>query len=164
MKQTSPAKPIVVGYDGSAPSAAALSWAVQEARLRDCDLWVVRVIEGASGAPRTGAAPSTTRHALAARELRHAVEDSERVWSRVLRILVCGDFAAHALARAAEDADLLVLGAPEHSSPMASSVGRTIPACVETLSCPVVIVTSAPRKASAAPVGEHGRGGHIAMR
>lgn len=36
---------IVVGFDGSAISLAALKWATEEARSRDSELWVVHVLE-----------------------------------------------------------------------------------------------------------------------
>ncbi|KUP95346.1 universal stress protein [Thermobifida cellulosilytica] len=141
---------IVVGFDGSAVSLAALEWAAGEARARDCELWVVHVLDrekairpGYAGAPP----PRTDRHSRIVRHLHRAVREAERVWPRIVPFVVGGDLVAPALLRAAAEADLLVVGTPEHRSLETPTLGSTAAACVREARCPVVIVSHPARAA-----------------
>ncbi|MDA2804996.1 universal stress protein [Nocardiopsis suaedae] len=163
---------IVVGYDGTRPAAFALEWAVREARLRDCDLWAVRVLDNGN-APH---APYAGAHALprtgpAERELEHVVERARRTWPRVHHAVRRDDLAARGLARAAEGAQLLVLGTRGPSGPGAPPLGPTASACLRIAPCPVVFVglerapwaqdgafDDAPARRTAEPVGSAGGG------
>lgn len=139
------ARHIVVGMSGSAASTAALAWAAREAGLRDCALWLVRVVDATTPrAPYAGAGPSVhDENAAAGRELHRSAVALEADGLEVLEILVYDGLAARALMMAAEHADLLVLGTPEHHSPRVPTLGPTAAACVRSAVCPVVIVTPA---------------------
>ncbi|WP_017557512.1 universal stress protein [Nocardiopsis baichengensis] len=132
---------IVIGYDGSPPSTAALHWAAREAGLRGCDLWVVRVLSDgrSSRAPYAGAT-AVTRNGPAVRELRRAADDARSTWPHVYRTAVCDDLPARALARAAAGAELLVLGTRGPAGPGGPSLGPTASACMRIAPCPVVFV------------------------
>lgn len=139
---------IVVGFDGSAVSLAALDWAAEEARTRDSELWVVHVLdEGPATRPGyAGAPPSPAdRHSRIVRRLHRAVREAERVWPRIVPFVVGGDLVAPALLRAASDADLLVVGTPEHRSLDTPTLGSTAASCVREARCPVVIVSRVER-------------------
>ncbi|GLU49536.1 universal stress protein [Nocardiopsis ansamitocini] len=143
MNETSAAEAIVVGYDGSRPATVALDWAAREARLRDCELWIVRALDDGRlpRAQYAGADGDTTaQHAVAIHELHRAAEEAKGSGTRVLQVLVYDALAARALNKAATSAALLVLGAPEHSSPTSPALGPTTSACVRTASCPVVVI------------------------
>ncbi len=126
---------IVVGFDGSAISLAALKWATEEARSRDSELWVVHVLEEeqVTWPSYAGAPPSAAeRHSRLVRHLRRAVREAERLWPRIVPFVVGGSLVAPALLRAAAEADLLVVGTPEHRSldtPTLSSTAAA--ACVK---------------------------------
>lgn len=141
---------IVVGFDGTPPAVFALEWAVREARLRDCDLWAVRVLSDG----RAPHAPYAGAHALprtgpAVRELRHTVERARHTWPRVHHAAVRDDLAARGLAHAAEGAQLLVLGTRGPTGPGAPPLGPTASACLRIAPCPVVLV--GPEQAPCAP-------------
>ncbi|MDA2812756.1 universal stress protein [Nocardiopsis sp. RSe5-2] len=145
-----PTPHMVVGFDGSPPAAFALEWAVREARLRDCDLWAVLVLDdgNAPHAPYAGA-HALPRTGPAARDLRSAAERAGRSWPRVHHAVFRDDLAARGLARAAEGAQLLVLGARGPSGPGAPALGPTASACLRVAPCPVVLV--GPEQAPCAP-------------
>ncbi|HLU97673.1 MAG TPA: universal stress protein [Thermobifida alba] len=139
---------IVVGFDGSAISLAALDWAAEEARARNCELWVVHVLDGgqATRPSYAGAPPSQTdRHSRLVRHLHQAVREAERIWPRIVPFVVGGDLVAPALLRAAAEAELLVVGTPEHRSLDTPTLSSTAAACVREARCPVVIVSHVPR-------------------
>ncbi|WP_026128684.1 universal stress protein [Nocardiopsis halophila] len=138
---TEAAPRIVIGYDASPPSTAALHWAVREARLRDCDLWVVRVL-GDGRAPHAPYAGATAvpRNGPALRELRRAADDARLTWPHVRDAAVCDDLPARALARVAAGAELLVLGTRGPAGPGGPSLGPTASACMRIAPCPVVFV------------------------
>lgn len=160
---------MVVGYDGTPPAADALEWAVREARLRECDLWAVRVLDdgNAPHAPYAGA-HALPRTGPAVRELRRAADRARLSWHRVYHAAFRDDLAARGLARAAEGAQLLVLGTRGPSGPGAPPLGPTASACLRIAPCPVVLVglerasyapDAAPaRRRTAQPVGSAGGG------
>ncbi|MEY9810513.1 universal stress protein [Streptomyces albogriseolus] len=102
--------PVVVGVDGSAESLAAAEWAAREAARRGADL---RLLHVRDRNPRQGGA-DTTRSAgrrPTPRVLERAAERVRTVRPDVrVREAQAEGPAAAALARAAEDADPLVLG------------------------------------------------------
>ena len=141
---------IVVGFDGSAISLAALKWATEEARSRDSELWVVHVLEEeqVTWPSYAGAPPSAAeRHSRLVRHLRRAVREAERLWPRIVPFVVGGSLVAPALLRAAAEADLLVVGTPEHRSLDTPTTSSTAAACVREARCPVVIVSHVPEPA-----------------
>lgn len=143
MDDTSTERRIVVGFDGSPPAAAALSWALREARLRSAEVWVVRALDDGrhTRAAYAGAdTAATARRSAAVRELHSAAEAAQREWGRVTQVLVEDDLTARALTRVADHADLLVLGVSGHHLLTAPTPGPTAAACVRAAACPVVLV------------------------
>ena len=126
---------VVVGFDGSPPSTAALAWAAEEARLHRAPLWVVTVVDDRP-------APVDVR------DLR------ERLRPNIDRIIdglpaehhiECGHTAAH-LVRACTTTDLLVVGS-RGRGPMAERLlGSVSYTCLHTASCPVVVVREQPTR------------------
>ncbi|MFB4298528.1 universal stress protein [Actinomadura sp. NTSP31] len=124
---------VVVGVDGSPNSLAALRRAAREAVERHARLDVVRVL-----APGTGPNPlRTAKEWLRLRDLvAHATPRSQHLTTR---LLVRRGRPGETLAKAAEHAELLVIGAranSEHGNPFG---GDTVPVARELARCPVVI-------------------------
>ena len=156
---------IVVGVDGSPSAAAALWWAVEEARLRGATLDVVVAWEPPAGlAPGDDGTPD-------ARRLAHDLEESaETTLDTAVQALgsAADDVAmeqtvirgspAKALLDIARHADLLVVGSTglgELRRAVLGSVGSVSGRCVASASCPVVLINAR----RAAP--QHRRGGPL---
>lgn len=140
---------IVVGVEGPA-SAAALDWAIEEAYRRDATVEAVMVWNDPY-ASKNWTAPmsaSATPRAMPARrsaQLTAFVDDAARRYpgARIEAYLRDGR-PVPALVRAAEGADLLVIGTPTDTglgSVLARSVARQV---ISQASCPVVTVPSYP--------------------
>lgn len=132
---------IVVGVDGSPPSAAALRWAVRQARLEQAEVvavisWEYPPMAGWGLMVPGPEIEEAAQEALAetvTRELGPAPEVP------VTQRTVCG-YPAGVLLEAAKEAQLLVVGSRGlggFAGTVLGSVGR---ACVEHASCPVVVV------------------------
>lgn len=130
------AKRIVVGFDGSPAAAAALNWAVTEARLRggQLDAWVV---EERPAHESGSARPSTS-------DLRAAVEECADGYPVTLRY-GHGD-AATELIRACTHADLLVVGSHGRTRIAGLFLGSVSRKCLTHALCPVVVVRSEPTR------------------
>jgi len=137
---------IVVGVDGSAASAAALRFAVNEARLRHSEVVAVLawVPLSATRAPyaRVTAMPSPTEeYEDAAERLSHVVDDVCGLAPRVkVRQVLIRQQPAQALLNEAEGADLLVLGGHRADSPEIHTAGPVARTCLRRQPCPIVIV------------------------
>ncbi|HVB42448.1 MAG TPA: universal stress protein [Streptosporangiaceae bacterium] len=132
---------IVVGVDGSKHAARALSWALEEARLRGLVLNVVYVF------------PALVSHAgPTAHEYYPQVEkEAEGVMERVLaampdhsdvdveRTLVPGNPSAQ-LVEASREAKLLVVGSRGLGEFRGMLLGSVSIHCVQQAHCPVVVV------------------------
>ncbi len=141
---------IVVGIDGSEHSAAALRWAVDEAKLRDA---TVEAIHAWMYVPVTtpadsGLVPVPWTDSVEA--LQATQEAAERIASEHVRGVVGDDHdvtvslvqddASEALMRAAEDADLLVVGNRGRGALKEVFLGSTSSRVADRAPCPVVIV------------------------
>ena len=126
---------VVVGVDGSRNSMAALRRAAREAVERHARLDVVRVLEP------DGALASrplrTVREWLRLR--RQVVRAVPRVRHLTTRLRVVRGTPGQALTRAAEHAELLVIGARAHSEHGNPLGGDIVPVVRERARCPVVI-------------------------
>ena len=137
-------KRIVVGVDGSEPSAAALRWAVDEGRVRDAE---VEAVHAWSYPPMTSITgfvppPSFTDKDLA-EEARAVVERMcEAVEGRGTRVVpkVVHGPAAAALLNVAEGADLLVVGSRGRGGFAGLLLGSVSQQVAQHAPCPVVIV------------------------
>jgi nucleotide-binding universal stress UspA family protein len=147
------AERIVVGVSGSANSAAALRWAVAEARLHAAEIWAVHAWSSpaemlASYAPLRGVPTHDqqrqTSSALLTAAISHAFDPgSNGSGVGVQPVLVEGHPVA-VLLRYAVGARLLVLGRklrPGH--PEGIALGAVTRTCIAHARCPVVVVATA---------------------
>ena len=124
---------VVVGVDGSPNSMAALRRGAAEAERREARLDVVQVIPAGSAWTITSNATNWLRlRSLVAA----ALPTAQHVTTR-LRIV--HGAPAQALIKAAQGAELLVVGAREHSEHGNPLGGDTVPAVMSGASCKVVV-------------------------
>jgi nucleotide-binding universal stress UspA family protein len=145
---------IVVGVDGSDEAAAALRWAVEEAKLRGAR---VEAVHAWSFVPMTTAADSglvpvawtestemlEATLAAATRIGNEQVEDVLGAGHDVQVSIVQGD-ASDALLEAATGADLLVVGNRGRGALREALLGSTSGRVADHAPCPVVIVRAQP--------------------
>jgi nucleotide-binding universal stress UspA family protein len=119
-----PGERVVVGVDGSPQAAAALAWAVEDARVRSARLTVVHA--GARAVPAT---------------LDAAVDAVDTTGVAVERLLAA-DSPAPALLAAAADADLVVVGSRGRGGFREALLGSVTHHVTQHALCPVVVVRS----------------------
>jgi nucleotide-binding universal stress UspA family protein len=134
---------IVVGIDGSEGSKAALRWARNEARALAARLDVVHVwqypwVVTASGAAATGVGRDEFE-AEGRRLLEQETDELETGDVEIHRRLGTGN-AAEVLLRAADGADLLVVGSRGRGGFAGLLLGSVSQQCAQHAPCPVVIV------------------------
>jgi nucleotide-binding universal stress UspA family protein len=139
---------IVVGIDGSDHSKRALSWALDEARLRSASLLVVHVwglpvyATGYGFMPGAPVDPITVSESASSeldKAVAEVVGDAEGV--TVERKAVEG-VAAQVLVDEADGADLLVVGSRGHGGFAGLLLGSVSQQCAQHARCPVVILRS----------------------
>lgn len=137
---------IVVGVDGSERADAAVHWALEEARLRDCSVDVVH----AWNIPYVGDVPGLTVADLAAGTqkaadelLRHVVERTigDDPGVKVTNWTAQGS-AARVLIDAAKGADMLVVASRGRGGFTGLLLGSVSQACVHHAPCPIVVIPS----------------------
>ncbi|HSK15401.1 MAG TPA: universal stress protein [Gaiellaceae bacterium] len=151
---------VVVGVDGSPGASAALRFALDEARLRGAVLHVVHAwrVPLYAAAPEPGFVGMPAPTAELDEEVEQALaEDAERALAGALTELrrETGDdlgvearaeairgAPAHVLLEAAEDADLLVLGARGLGGFKGLLLGSVSQQCVQHARCPTTVVPS----------------------
>ncbi len=132
---------IVVGVDGSAPSKAALSWAVQQGKLTGAVVEAVITWE----IPPTYGYPVPVSDVdwaqLAKQAVSEAVADTvdDAPPAKVTYKVVEGN-AAQVLLEEAAGADLLVVGNRGHGGFVEALLGSTSQHCVHHATCPVVVI------------------------
>ncbi|MDO0929167.1 universal stress protein [Streptomyces sp. TG1A-8] len=158
-------RPITAGVDGTGESLAALDWAAREAVRRKLPLRVVhawRYEESLAGADRD------TQHGWVSRGVADAVHAVRgRHPGLTVTADVAEDGAVEALAGAAADAEMLVLGSRGHGPVLGfllGSVGRQV---IAETRRPVVLVRAGDRPPAEAAgrdvvVGQHGGPGDSA--
>lgn len=140
---------IVVGVDGSAASAAAVRWAVREARLRHATVHLVCAFDSdvrlrAPYASRSWATREDERYAATGALLSAAAELARpRLPPGRLTTELAHEPPVQALLDRAADAEMLVLGttrfARESGQPP-RAIGPVARACLRLVHCPVVVV------------------------
>jgi nucleotide-binding universal stress UspA family protein len=137
-------RPVVVGVDGSPASQAALRWAVEDARRRGCPVDAVSAWHPDYGG-MIGPVPAEIIMALSPQAMKDAarkgldaaVQGFEDV--EIRKILVEGD-PRDVLAKASEDAELLVVGSRGRSTLAGIILGSVSSYCVHHAACPVVVI------------------------
>jgi nucleotide-binding universal stress UspA family protein len=134
---------VVVGVDESDAALAAVRWAAQEARERHATLELVHVMTHSTVTATSIYAPlplpTDPAFAAAAEWLAELVAALELGDLTVHHRIETGD-PAHALARRAGNADLLVVGAHPRRGVLGLTQGSTADACIREAPCPVVVV------------------------
>jgi nucleotide-binding universal stress UspA family protein len=137
---------ILVGIDGSGHSERALDWAMREAAMRQVPLTVLSVHPvdrgwAGHGVPYPGDAELATATKAAAQELTDKAL-AGLAGARPDRVTVeaVSGIAAEELLRAAEDADLVVLGARGSGGFVRLAMGSVSDQVAHHARCPVVIV------------------------
>jgi nucleotide-binding universal stress UspA family protein len=137
---------IVVGVDGSAPSRAALRWAVRQARLTGGTVDAVIAWELSAAPQYSGWAPLYAKGAGEfAADARTTIDTviSKEVApadSQLVRAQVMHGHPAQVLLDAADGADLLVVGHRGHDSFAGTLLGSVSQYCVHHARGPVLIV------------------------
>jgi nucleotide-binding universal stress UspA family protein len=149
---------IVVGIDGSTGSAAALHWAVEEAQLRGAEVhavmaWQQPVAIGAASGLTLGMDP-----AIGAEFVLAAAADAEAEAEAASLVAKAGEasdvlivcealegYPAKTLIRAAEGADLLVVGTRGYGGFVGALVDSVSHYVVAHATCPVVVVANPSR-------------------
>lgn len=130
---------IVVGFDGSEPSLAALRWAVDEARLRRGK---VRVITAWHYPPVPSSIEDSTvsdsfhtAERFQAEALKAVASDGVDITGTLVR-----DYPATALLEASKEADILIVGSRGHGGFAGLLLGSVSTQVAHHASCPVLIV------------------------
>ncbi len=142
--RTGPAR-VVVGVDGSPESVQALGFAVTEARVRAAHLRVVHTwtFPALAILPFTPDVPSPEELAADGEALiERCLADAGGADDVTIEPTVEAGSAAEALVAAAEDADLLVVGARGAGGFLGLRVGSVADACAGRSPVPVIIVPS----------------------
>lgn len=154
--------PVVAGVDGSAQSLAAVEWAAREAALRGRAL---RLVHAWNGQPRFSEAEEehAVQRYLGRRVLRQA-EDRVRAGCPTVRLTdeQAEGPAVPALLRAAEQAELLVLGSRGLSGFTGFLVGSVALGVVARATRPVVLVRAGEQVPDEHPPGADGGGASAA--
>lgn len=139
-------RPIVVDVDGSAAGAAALRWAVEEARRHDWPIDAISVWHMDYGVMmEPGAAVSGLDPASIEAANRSVLDAATASVGDVdlRRILIEGD-VKKLLVEMSRDARMLVVGNRGHSAVAELLLGSVSAYCVHHANCPVVVI-KAPR-------------------
>jgi nucleotide-binding universal stress UspA family protein len=132
---------IVVGVDGSAPSKAALAWAISQARLTSAVVEAVIAWEAPAFAGYPNLMPDTDWEELATRVLGDTVADVAGNAEPVgIKNKIMKGNAAQVLVEESAGADLLVVGNRGFRGFVEALLGSTGQHCVHHAACPVVVI------------------------
>ncbi|MEV6054541.1 universal stress protein [Streptomyces sp. NPDC052107] len=152
-------RPITAGVDGTQESLAALDWAGREAVRRGLPL---RVVHAWRYAESLAIADRITQRGWASEGVAEAVRAvSERHPELEVSVDVVEGEPVHALARAAAEAEMLVLGSRGHGPVLGFLLGSVGQQVIAEAARPVVLVRAGDQPASEAAgrdvvVGQHG--------
>ena len=137
---------LVVGVDGSRQSIDALRWAARQARITGARLDAVIAWQYPIAASGLGFVPAAEiddidYEGLAAATLSTAIDQAGDIPATVeIRQIVASGDASTVLLRAAEGADLLVVGSRGHGTFAEALLGSVSNRCVHHATCPVVVM------------------------
>ncbi|MHC6593466.1 universal stress protein [Arthrobacter sp. C152] len=141
---------IIVGFDGSDHSRAALDWAMDEARRREGQLrlvtawdkpqlaWYPAVLETAAGEIVTEESPEKAAQALQADALKAAADAGVTATGQLVKT----HSPASAILDAAKDADLVIVGSRGHGGFPGLHLGSVSAQVVNHAQCPVLVIHS----------------------
>lgn len=146
---------IVVAFDGSAYSELALDWAITAAEQRNRALHIVTAIDRS---PHLSLVEFNQQMQRKAAEtlVNEARERAERDGAGHVTTEVADAPASHSLLRAAEGAEMMVLGARGHGAITGMWIGSVSLHVSRHASCPVVVVRQRSPKAERVVVGVDG--------
>ncbi|QQQ74209.1 universal stress protein [Saccharothrix sp. 6-C] len=134
---------IVVGVDGSPVSRTALSWAVEEAKLRGCAVEAIlawHVDYGVVIGPMTATIAAGLDRDKIRDDHRRVLEDVVGEAGVEVRTVLAEGDARDVLAEASRHAALLVVGSRGAGPVREVLLGSVSSYCVHHASCPVVVV------------------------
>ncbi|HUB42563.1 MAG TPA: universal stress protein [Streptosporangiaceae bacterium] len=132
---------IVVGVDGSAPSKAALTWAISQAKLTGAVVEAVIAWETPAFVGHPNLMPDTDWEGLATRVLSDAVADvAGTAQPAGVKNKIMKGNAAQVLVEESAGADLLVVGNRGFGGFAEALLGSTGQHCVHHATCPVVVI------------------------
>ena len=143
-----PARPIVVGVDGSDSSKAALQWAVRQAELTGSSVeaviaWHYPVMMGAYGYVPVSAVDSVDFAETAAKTLAEAIADAVDPATNVpIATSVVEGTPAQVLLEASASAGLLVVGSRGLGGFSSALLGSVSQHCAHHAACPILIAHS----------------------
>lgn len=141
---SAPSRQIVVGVDGSESSLAALRWAAVQAACTDARLTVVHAWQLPEMGEWVGANPfELERDAFeeqAQAVVQRTIDQAGDLGDVEVDPATAMGPPARVLLRAAEDADLLVVGSRGRGGFMGLLLGSVSQHCVQHATCPVVVV------------------------
>jgi nucleotide-binding universal stress UspA family protein len=153
MSSTTARKPILVGFDGSDQSLAALDWALDEAERRSLSVHIL--VARDLPLPAHPGLPSSPWPAALAHELLHGARARAIARSPGVHVTTSTVVGAPAgrLIHASADAHTLVIGNGHHSALGEAIVGSTSSQVAAHAACTVVVVDiAAPRRSGSAVV------------
>ncbi len=132
---------IVVGVDGTDGGRRALRWALHEAAVRGSTVQAVMSWRWDTADPTES---TEQARESAERTLRDEIAEQTAAVPASAGVTVAAEVvegrAADVLCRAAQEADLLVLGSHGHDRVYHTVLGSTAQECVESAECPVVVI------------------------
>jgi nucleotide-binding universal stress UspA family protein len=142
---------IVVGVDGSPHSINALRWATRQAELTGATVdaiiaWEFPVVAGGFRWAPNKAFDRTEYDESAAKALSAAVADAAPPPRVIVNQIVVEGIPAEVLIRAAQHADLLVVGNRGHGGFADALIGSVSVRCLHHAACPVVVVRTPPHR------------------
>jgi nucleotide-binding universal stress UspA family protein len=158
--EAAPARPIVVGYDGTAGALPALTWALEEARGRDVPLIIVRAWQWDEELAEPGLLSTPEQiEELAYNTLPDWARDVEGV-----SVVLAPRAAGPGIVEQGGAADLIVVGRRRLGALQRAWLGSTSSYVVQHAPCPVVVVPETSGAACpatvAAPEREQGESTH----
>ncbi len=141
---------IVVGVDGSAPSKAALAWAVAQARRTGAVVDAVIAWEYPTAYGYAVPIGDIDWPEIAESAITQAIDEvaSSVDGAEIRRRVVQGN-AAQVLLDASKGAELLVVGSRGHGGFVEALLGSVGQHCVQHASCPVVVIRHSEARAAA---------------
>jgi nucleotide-binding universal stress UspA family protein len=131
---------VVVGIDGSEYSHGALAWAAQEAKLHGATLHVIHSWTFPHPAPGAGGLPEADIKGAAERVLEDAIATLGPDPGIEIQREIANELPAHALIRASEGADLVVVGSRGRGGFKGLLLGSVSQQVAHHARCPIVII------------------------